>query len=125
MALKLPLCVAPAVVSAGHASIKGQRKSRLVMCANSHVSKSYHHLKVKNKMYEDAETGVVCYKDDETGEVTCEGYDEGPCFRHQELCDLRIKEDSIKEMLKRCWAQKGDEYKISNADKEMAVKKET
>ncbi|KAL2345985.1 hypothetical protein Fmac_007270 [Flemingia macrophylla] len=35
---------------------------------------------IKNKVYEDLSQGIVCYQD-ENGEITCEGYDEGPCFQ--------------------------------------------
>ncbi|XP_020213354.1 uncharacterized protein LOC109797659 isoform X2 [Cajanus cajan] len=35
---------------------------------------------IKNKVYEDLSQGIVCYED-EHGEITCEGYDEGPCFQ--------------------------------------------
>ncbi|GLJ10797.1 hypothetical protein SUGI_0135370 [Cryptomeria japonica] len=32
------------------------------------------------KMFQNSPEGIVCYKN-EDGEVICEGYDEGPCFR--------------------------------------------
>ncbi|KAG0494515.1 hypothetical protein HPP92_005513 [Vanilla planifolia] len=35
-----------------------------------------------NKVYEDKENGVLCYRD-EKGELICEGYDEGPRFTWQ------------------------------------------
>ncbi|XP_031492942.1 uncharacterized protein LOC116259330 [Nymphaea colorata] len=42
-----------------------------------------HSLKIKsnvqNKMYEDHETGIVCYRS-EDGELICEGLDEGPRY---------------------------------------------
>ncbi|KAJ1390580.1 hypothetical protein SESBI_37321 [Sesbania bispinosa] len=35
---------------------------------------------IKNKIYEDQATGIVCYQD-ESGEIICEGYDEGPRYQ--------------------------------------------
>ncbi|ERM96046.1 hypothetical protein AMTRI_Chr13g84300 [Amborella trichopoda] len=32
-----------------------------------------------SKVFEDRERGIICYRDD-SGEVICEGYDEGPHF---------------------------------------------
>ncbi|KAL6996191.1 hypothetical protein U1Q18_006325 [Sarracenia purpurea var. burkii] len=32
----------------------------------------------RNKIFEDQSKGIVCYRDDESEEITCEGYDEGP-----------------------------------------------
>lgn len=31
----------------------------------------------RNKVFEDRSTGIICYRDD-SGEIICEGYDEGP-----------------------------------------------
>ncbi|XP_054781359.1 uncharacterized protein LOC129288673 isoform X4 [Prosopis cineraria] len=31
-----------------------------------------------DKVYENESEGIVCYKDESTGEIICEGYDEGP-----------------------------------------------
>ncbi|CAL0315445.1 unnamed protein product [Lupinus luteus] len=33
---------------------------------------------IKNKVYEDASQGIICYQD-ESGEIICEGYDDGSC----------------------------------------------
>ncbi|KAE9605797.1 hypothetical protein Lal_00025408 [Lupinus albus] len=35
---------------------------------------------IKNKVYEDESLGIVCYQD-ESGELICEGYDEGPRYQ--------------------------------------------
>ncbi|XP_047327051.1 uncharacterized protein LOC124930745 [Impatiens glandulifera] len=32
----------------------------------------------KNKIFEDQPKGIICFRDELTGEITCEGYDEGP-----------------------------------------------
>ncbi|KAL9304221.1 hypothetical protein ACSQ67_021484 [Phaseolus vulgaris] len=34
---------------------------------------------IKNKIYEDKSQGIICYED-ESGEIICEGYDEGPRY---------------------------------------------
>ncbi|XP_022889550.1 uncharacterized protein LOC111405078 [Olea europaea var. sylvestris] len=57
----------------------------------------------KNKVFEDLSAGIVCYRD-ENGDVTCEGFDEGPRFHHQLsrfTCNSRDIE--IVELLLRCW----------------------
>ncbi|XP_027906438.1 uncharacterized protein LOC114165990 [Vigna unguiculata] len=35
---------------------------------------------IKNKIYEDKSQGIICYED-ESGEIICEGYDEGPRYQ--------------------------------------------
>ncbi|KAL2336346.1 hypothetical protein Fmac_010792 [Flemingia macrophylla] len=35
---------------------------------------------IKNKIYEDQSQGILCYED-ESGEIICEGYDEGPRYQ--------------------------------------------
>ncbi|KAL5698581.1 hypothetical protein ACHQM5_029601 [Ranunculus cassubicifolius] len=37
---------------------------------------------IQNKIFEDHSTGIVCYKT-ESGEIICEGYDEGPRYQHR------------------------------------------
>jgi len=50
-----------------HSHISVQKRSHPQILSSS----------VRNKIFEDRSRGIVCYKDD-TGEITCEGYDEGP-----------------------------------------------
>ncbi|TMW81420.1 hypothetical protein EJD97_009760 [Solanum chilense] len=55
------------------------------------------------KVFEDKSTGVVCYKD-EYGEITCEGYDEGPRFCHQTpKSPSKSRDEEIVELLQRNW----------------------
>ncbi|MCD7472586.1 hypothetical protein HAX54_013859 [Datura stramonium] len=57
----------------------------------------------KLKVYEDESTGVVCYRD-ENGEITCEGYDEGPRFCHQlPKSPSKSRDEEIVELLQRNW----------------------
>ncbi|XP_048504616.1 uncharacterized protein LOC125499626 isoform X2 [Beta vulgaris subsp. vulgaris] len=37
---------------------------------------------IKNQVFEDHSTGIICYKDDR-GEIICEGFDEGPRLHPQ------------------------------------------
>ncbi|XP_062155599.1 uncharacterized protein LOC133863596 [Alnus glutinosa] len=37
---------------------------------------------IKNKVFEDRSNGIICYSD-ESGEIICEGYDEGPRLQQQ------------------------------------------
>ncbi|KAF3451956.1 hypothetical protein FNV43_RR08052 [Rhamnella rubrinervis] len=36
----------------------------------------------KEKVFEDLSEGIICYRDD-SGEIICEGIDEGPRYHHQ------------------------------------------
>ncbi|WMV57397.1 hypothetical protein MTR67_050782 [Solanum verrucosum] len=55
------------------------------------------------KVFEDTSTGVVCYRD-EYGEITCEGYDEGPRFCHQPpKSPSKSRDEEIVELLQRNW----------------------
>ncbi|TMX03856.1 hypothetical protein EJD97_013374 [Solanum chilense] len=58
----------------------------------------------KLKIFEDESTGIVCYRD-ENGEITCEGYDEGPryCQQLTRFCSNSRGDEEIIELLQRCW----------------------
>ncbi|CAI9767099.1 unnamed protein product [Fraxinus pennsylvanica] len=79
----------------------------LVMRAHNQISVNGNPLQIrsfsKNKVFEDLSAGIVCYRD-ENGDITCEGFDEGPRL-HQQLsrftCNSRDIE--IVELLRRCW----------------------
>nr|XP_009601610.2 uncharacterized protein LOC104096865 isoform X2 [Nicotiana tomentosiformis] len=54
-------------------------------------------------VFEDKSTGVICYKD-ENGEITCEGYDEGPRFCQQvPKSSYKSRDEEIIELLQKCW----------------------
>ncbi|KAK4726452.1 hypothetical protein R3W88_031369 [Solanum pinnatisectum] len=60
------------------------------------------------KVFEDKSTGVVCYRD-EFGEITCEGYDEGPRFCHQPpKSPSKSRVEEIVELLQRNWLHIAD-----------------
>ncbi|CAN4089211.1 unnamed protein product [Withania somnifera] len=62
----------------------------------------------KLKVFEDRSTGVVCYRD-ENGEITCEGYDEGPRYCHQlPRFSSKSRDDEIIKLLQRCWLHVAD-----------------
>ncbi|GKC28949.1 hypothetical protein Tco_1036243, partial [Tanacetum coccineum] len=58
------------------------------------------------KVFEDKSRGIVCYIDDK-GEITCEGFDEGPRL-HQGVstfsCYQRVNQDIV-DLLNRSWLQ--------------------
>ncbi|KAI3463192.1 hypothetical protein Pfo_019855 [Paulownia fortunei] len=120
MATRFSLCSAP-MITLNHASTRRPTNCRLVvMSANNHISvdlqfRSSH----KNKVFEDRSAGIVCHTD-ENGEITCEGYDEGPRF-HQQLSRFSYNTTSrdveIIEMLQRCWLQVADENEFNSANK--------
>ncbi|KAK9060540.1 hypothetical protein SSX86_021244 [Deinandra increscens subsp. villosa] len=69
---------------------------------------------VLEKVFEDKSRGIVCYLDDQ-GEMTCEGYDEGPRF-HEDVsrfsCNQREKQDFV-HILERGLLQVTDGGKVN------------
>ncbi|KAH0691878.1 hypothetical protein KY289_019236 [Solanum tuberosum] len=67
----------------------------------------------KLKIFEDESTGIVCYRD-ENGEITCEGYDEGPryCQQLTRFCS-NSRDEEIIELLQRCWLHVTDSAEFS------------
>ncbi|KAI0507362.1 hypothetical protein KFK09_013485 [Dendrobium nobile] len=63
-----------------------------------------------DKVFEDKETGVICYRD-ERGELICEGYDEGPRLSWQQEEDGKL-EDLV---------EKGLDYKSMNLSTEALI----
>ncbi|KAE9467991.1 hypothetical protein RHGRI_025206 [Rhododendron griersonianum] len=55
---------------------------------------------IRIKIFEDQSRGIVCYKDD-SGEITCEGYDEGP----RPTSSYRPRDAEITDLLLRNWLQ--------------------
>ncbi|KAK6128074.1 hypothetical protein DH2020_038179 [Rehmannia glutinosa] len=88
------------------------------MSANNHISVDLHFRSSshKNKVFEDRSAGIVCYRD-ENGEITCEGYDEGPRL-HQQLSrfSYNTRDVEIIEILERCWVQVADERIAGQTD---------
>ncbi|KAL3825061.1 hypothetical protein ACJIZ3_021090 [Penstemon smallii] len=121
MATRFSLYSSPFITLNHAAPIKGSRSKLVMMCANKHTSVDLQiRSKFKNKVFEDRSAGIVCYKD-ENGEITCEGYDEGPRF-YQQLsrftCNSRDVE--IIDLLQRCLLQVVDEDELDNAEKGIA-----
>ncbi|XAR49832.1 hypothetical protein NMG60_11003987 [Bertholletia excelsa] len=74
----------------------------------------------RNKVFEDQSEGIVCYRD-ENGEITCEGYDEGP--RLQEpgpIMDYHARDAEIIDILQKNWLQIAKESDLSFIDKDDA-----
>ncbi|CAL0308888.1 unnamed protein product [Lupinus luteus] len=78
---------------------------------------------IKNKVYEDRSQGIVCYQD-EHGEITCEGYDEGPCFQRISKPIYHASDAKMRNLLGQSWLQivKGEE--INDAVEGFCLKKE-
>ncbi|KAE9616007.1 hypothetical protein Lal_00017282 [Lupinus albus] len=78
---------------------------------------------IKNKVYEDRSQGIVCYQD-ENGEITCEGYDEGPCFQRISKPTCNPSDAKMRNLLGQSWLQivKGEE--ISDEVEGFCLKKE-
>ncbi|CAI9114499.1 OLC1v1015237C1 [Oldenlandia corymbosa var. corymbosa] len=92
----------PAFLSANFSirpSLTSSRRKRKVVimmmgnCNSDHqISVSTSTLQIRlpstrNKVFEDASKGIVCYRD-ENGEITCEGIDEGPRFCHSSSASI-------------------------------------
>ncbi|CAI9773537.1 unnamed protein product [Fraxinus pennsylvanica] len=92
--------------------IRRPAASRQVMRAHNQISINTKPLQIrsfyKNKVFEDLSAGIVCYRD-ENGEITCEGFDEGPRFHLQlsSLITCNSRDIEIVELLQRCWDQVG------------------
>ncbi|KAE9598077.1 hypothetical protein Lal_00003889 [Lupinus albus] len=79
---------------------------------------------IKNKVYEDRSQGIVCYQD-EYGEITCEGYDEGPCFQRSSKPTYQPSDAKIRNVLVgQSWVQivKGEE--VNDAVEGFCLKEE-
>ncbi|CAK9144679.1 unnamed protein product [Ilex paraguariensis] len=116
----------PAFIIQKPSSVK-KPVSRVLMLAQAHVSvKSTTILQItssfKNKVYEDQSEGIICYKDD-SGEIVCEGYDEGPHLRQQFSILAYNTRDSDISDLQRCWLQIVDSNKLNHADEDVVGQK--
>ncbi|KAI3711941.1 hypothetical protein L1987_70490 [Smallanthus sonchifolius] len=68
----------------------------------------------EENVFEDEHRGIVCYLDDQ-GEITCEGYDEGPRLHHgvsRFSCHQRGKQD-MTHLLERSLLQVTDSGKVN------------
>ncbi|CAJ1950645.1 unnamed protein product [Sphenostylis stenocarpa] len=66
---------------------------------------------IKNKIYEDKSQGMICYED-ESGEIICEGYDEGPRYQRIPRPTHHTRDVEIMNLLQQqSWLQivKGEE----------------
>ncbi|XP_057797071.1 uncharacterized protein LOC131013083 isoform X2 [Salvia miltiorrhiza] len=113
MAARLSLCSSPmaAPFMGGIRSLRLRvgclTSSKLVMmCSKNHT---HTRSSTKNKIFEDRSAGIVCYRD-ENGEITCEGYDEGPRFhKKSSRLDHNTRDVEIIELLQRCWLRVAEE----------------
>ncbi|KAF5466279.1 hypothetical protein F2P56_016220 [Juglans regia] len=80
---------------------------------------------IRNKVFEDRSNGIICYRDD-SGEIICEGYDDGPRFqqhtprtachpRDVEIFDLLLQQSRLQMV-------KGSG--LNHADESVAVQKD-
>ncbi|KAK9726840.1 hypothetical protein RND81_05G240900 [Saponaria officinalis] len=60
---------------------------------------------VRNQVFEDHATGIICYKDD-TGEIICEGFDEGPrLLQPHPRTPYPLRDADILDSLQKRWLQ--------------------
>ncbi|KAF7134446.1 hypothetical protein RHSIM_Rhsim08G0244400 [Rhododendron simsii] len=79
------------ILKVTHSQIPVQKTSPPQMITSSSI---------RIKIFEDQSRGIVCYKDD-SGEITCEGYDEGP----RPTSSYRPRDAEITDLLLRNWHQ--------------------
>ncbi|GLT46186.1 hypothetical protein SLA2020_199600 [Shorea laevis] len=94
------------IMMLGHKQVPGKKAPKL------QVKSSF-----KNKVFEDRSEGVICYRD-ESGEIVCEGYDEGPRFHNQIQRPMyHLRDAEIFDLFLLRWLQviKGDAF--NNAGK--------
>ncbi|CAL5361081.1 unnamed protein product [Camellia sinensis] len=73
----------------------------------------------KKKIFEDQSKGIVCYRDG-SGEITCEGYDEGPRLQQQlSAITYHPRDAEIIDLLQKKWLQiiEGGDHHHNYADK--------
>ncbi|XP_041995456.1 uncharacterized protein LOC121745565 [Salvia splendens] len=112
MASRLSLCSSPMAATFMGSRVGCLTTSKLVMmCSKNHT---HTRASTKNKIFEDRSAGIVCYRD-ENGEITCEGYDEGPRF-HQNISRFNHNQRDVEiiELLQRCWLQVAEESHQDN-----------
>ncbi|XP_009596387.1 uncharacterized protein LOC107805476 [Nicotiana tabacum] len=102
-------------------STKKERPSQRVLVRSSNHNPSIKlardtssHLQIRSssnkklKVFEDRSTGIVCYRD-ANGEITCEGYDEGPRYCQQlPRFSSNSRDEEIIELLQICWLHVAD-----------------
>ncbi|KAI5679508.1 hypothetical protein M9H77_00735 [Catharanthus roseus] len=111
----------PMVVIQKSASTKSRKPlSIVVMSADSKISVNRTPFQIKlpsssttnQVVFEDQTRGIVCYRD-ENGEITCEGFDEGPRFQHRiSRFALNPRDADFINLLQRSWLQIADDSKL-------------
>ncbi|KAH9626664.1 hypothetical protein KSS87_014579 [Heliosperma pusillum] len=77
---------------------------------------------IKNLVFEDRATGIICYKD-ESGEIICEGLDEGPRLLHPHPpTPGSLSDADILDRLQKRWLQIMDGQ---NANENVLVQEHT
>ncbi|KAM7483943.1 hypothetical protein LguiB_008526 [Lonicera macranthoides] len=72
----------------------------------------------KNKVFEDQAKGIVCYRDN-SGEIICEGYDEGPRLQPELSrinCSSNQRDVEIVDLLQRSFRQILEGVELNCAD---------
>ncbi|XP_059642531.1 uncharacterized protein LOC132284429 [Cornus florida] len=77
----------------------------------------------RDKVFEDQSRGIVCYRDS-SGDIVCEGYDEGPRFQ-QEISRItdNTRDVPIIDLPQKTWLQIVLGGESNHPDKGVAVKK--
>ncbi|KAA8541581.1 hypothetical protein F0562_022733 [Nyssa sinensis] len=122
-------CTPPTIVIQKSGPIR-KPVSRVLMLAHSQISLKKTAIlqirsSIRNKVYEDESKGIVCYRD-ENGEITCEGYDEGPRLQQQfERKNYNSSDaENTNDILPKSWLQIVGGGEISHADKSVAGQKD-
>ncbi|KAH7546995.1 uncharacterized protein LOC107434348 [Ziziphus jujuba] len=80
----------------------------------------------REKVFEDRSEGIICYRDD-SGEIVCEGIDEGPRY-HQQFprtsSSSHSRDAEILDILQQRWLNFFNGTELNPADKSVAVQKD-
>ncbi|XAR51302.1 hypothetical protein NMG60_11005897 [Bertholletia excelsa] len=113
--------LSPSIINKALPTRKHNGKVKMITNSQIQVKKALPILQIRtsprNKVFEDQAKGIVCYRDD-NGEITCEGYDEGPRI-HQQLSKMNYhsRDAEMVGLLQKSWLQIVKEGGLRHEDK--------
>ncbi|KAL5579670.1 hypothetical protein UlMin_012112 [Ulmus minor] len=70
----------------------------------------------REKVFEDRSNGIICYTD-ESGEIVCEGFDEGPRYHQQIPIAASSRDAEIFDLLQQRWINFITDTELNPAEK--------
>ncbi|XP_059641299.1 uncharacterized protein LOC132283377 [Cornus florida] len=102
--------------------------TRVLMIAQNQISvKKTFSLQIrssfKEKVFEDQSKGIICYRDVK-GEITCEGFDEGPRLQQFSIMACNPRDADIIDLLQKCWLQIAEDVDLDHNGKGVGGQKD-